>query len=158
MTLFIKLEEGSPMGHPIVESNFRKIFSKTSFPKYFTPSVVEPLGYGIYDFAAQPEIGKYQKVVEVAPVKDEQGIYRQTWSIVDMDDEEKALEDERKEQEVRAKRDWELTKTDWTVLADSPLTDVQISEMTTYRQALRDITDHANFPYLDDADWPTKPV
>ena len=31
------------------------------------------------------------------------------------------------------------------------------SAMTTYRQALRDITAHADFPNLDDDDWPTKP-
>jgi hypothetical protein len=31
------------------------------------------------------------------------------------------------------------------------------TEMATYRQALRDITGHANFPYLEDADWPVKP-
>jgi hypothetical protein len=29
--------------------------------------------------------------------------------------------------------------------------------MTSYRQALRDITSHANWPNLTDADWPTKP-
>jgi hypothetical protein len=27
----------------------------------------------------------------------------------------------------------------------------------TYRQALRDITTHANWPNLADSDWPTKP-
>jgi hypothetical protein len=27
-----------------------------------------------------------------------------------------------------------------------------------YRQALRDITDHVNFPYLADEDWPVKPA
>ena len=27
----------------------------------------------------------------------------------------------------------------------------------TYRQALRDISTHANWPDLDDSDWPTKP-
>lgn len=27
----------------------------------------------------------------------------------------------------------------------------------TYRQALRDITAHANWPNLADSDWPTKP-
>lgn len=27
----------------------------------------------------------------------------------------------------------------------------------TYRQALRDITTHANWPDLADSDWPTKP-
>jgi hypothetical protein len=29
--------------------------------------------------------------------------------------------------------------------------------MTTYRQALRDITTHADWPNLADSDWPTKP-
>lgn len=29
--------------------------------------------------------------------------------------------------------------------------------MTTYRQALRDITAHDNWPNLEGADWPTKP-
>jgi len=29
--------------------------------------------------------------------------------------------------------------------------------MTTYRQALRDITDHSNWPNLQEADWPVKP-
>ena len=31
------------------------------------------------------------------------------------------------------------------------------SEMATYRQALRDITTHENWPNLEDADWPTEP-
>jgi len=153
MTLFIKLEDGSPVGHPVVESNFRKIFPQTSFPRYFTPEVVEPLGYGIYDYANQPEPGKHQKVVEVDPVKDEQGIYRQTWSIVDMDDEEKAVEDNRKAVEVRNERRGRLAETDFYALSDVTMS----SEMTTYRQALRDITDHENFPYLTEDDWPTKP-
>jgi len=38
-------------------------------------------------------------------------------------------------------------------LSDNTLT----TEMATYRQALRDITSHDNFPNLSDADWPTKP-
>jgi len=31
------------------------------------------------------------------------------------------------------------------------------AEMTTYRQALRDITTHSNWPNLEEGDWPTKP-
>lgn len=27
-----------------------------------------------------------------------------------------------------------------------------------YRQALRDITSHVNFPFLNEEDWPVKPV
>ena len=54
---------------------------------------------------------------------------------------------------VRTQRDAKLAETDWTGLSDVTMS----AEMTTYRQALRDITAHANFPYLDDDDWPTKP-
>jgi hypothetical protein len=47
------------------------------------------------------------------------------------------------------------------LLADTDyfaLTDVTMdAAMTTYRQALRDITDHADWPNLADDDWPTKP-
>ena len=53
----------------------------------------------------------------------------------------------------RTKRDTLLAETDWMALSDVTMT----AEMTTYRQALRDITTHANWPNLDEADWPTKP-
>ena len=53
----------------------------------------------------------------------------------------------------RTKRDTLLAETDWTGMSDVTMA----SEMTTYRQALRDITAHANWPNLEDADWPTKP-
>jgi len=53
----------------------------------------------------------------------------------------------------RTKRDGLLAETDWMALSDVTMT----AEMTTYRQALRDITSHANWPNLGEADWPTKP-
>ena len=54
----------------------------------------------------------------------------------------------------RATRDTKLAETDWTALSDVTMS----AEMTTYRQSLRDITSHANWPNLEDADWPVKPV
>ena len=53
----------------------------------------------------------------------------------------------------RATRDAKLAETDFYALTDVTLT----AEMTTYRQALRDITTHANWPNLNDDDWPAKP-
>ena len=53
----------------------------------------------------------------------------------------------------RTKRDGLLADTDYFALTDVTMD----AAMTTYRQALRDVTDHANWPNLDDADWPTKP-
>ena len=53
----------------------------------------------------------------------------------------------------REKRNQLIAETDYFALTDVTLT----AEMTTYRQALRDITSHANWPNLSDGDWPTKP-
>ena len=53
----------------------------------------------------------------------------------------------------REKRDQLLVETDWWGASDNTMTAAQ----TTYRQALRDITDHANWPNLTANDWPIKP-
>lgn len=62
-------------------------------------------------------------------------------------------------QTVRERRNSFLQITDWTQVADSPLTDAKKAEWVTYRQTLRDIM--ANLPAdLDDPDdvvWPTAP-
>ena len=46
-----------------------------------------------------------------------------------------------------------LAETDFYALSDVTMTDA----MTTYRQALRDLPSHSNWPNLEDSDWPTKP-
>ena len=53
----------------------------------------------------------------------------------------------------RTKRNGLLAETDYFALTDVTMD----AAMTSYRQALRDITAHANWPNLADADWPTKP-
>ena len=50
-----------------------------------------------------------------------------------------------------------LSDSDWTQFNDSPLTDEAKALWVTYRTALRDITSHANWPNLEEADWPVKP-
>lgn len=50
----------------------------------------------------------------------------------------------------RSKRDALIAATDWWASSDLTMTDGQ----TAYRQALRDITAHDNWPELADADWP----
>lgn len=53
----------------------------------------------------------------------------------------------------RTKRDGLLAETDYFALTDVTMD----AAMTSYRQALRDIALHANWPNLEEADWPTKP-
>ncbi len=68
--------------------------------------------------------------------------------------EEQAWADGQAERDLaalRAERNQLLADTDYLALSDNTLS----TEMTTYRQALRDITD--SYTSLDDVVWPTKP-
>ena len=70
--------------------------------------------------------------------------------------------------EFREKRNRKLEASDWTQMADSPLSDSKKAEWATYRQALRDLPqkwasnvdqDTVN-PFNSDVEWsyPTKPT
>jgi len=48
-----------------------------------------------------------------------------------------------------------LAETDWTQTLDAPLSDADQLKYKTYRQALRDLTTHENWPELNEEDWPT---
>ena len=61
--------------------------------------------------------------------------------------------DERVSKSIRTKRDKLLAETDWWASSDLTMT----ADQTAYRQALRDITEHSNFPYLNEEDWPVHP-
>ena len=53
----------------------------------------------------------------------------------------------------RRTRDNLLVETDWMANSDVTMAD----NWKTYRQALRDLPTHSNWPNLEDSDWPTKP-
>lgn len=56
---------------------------------------------------------------------------------------------------IREERNKKLLDSDWTQLADSPLTNQKQTEWQIYRQSLRDITTQLN-PFS--IEWPTPPV
>lgn len=65
--------------------------------------------------------------------------------------------DQKSESNNRAKRDRILGRSDWTQVPDSPLSEEKKTEFQAYRQALRDLPTHANWPNLNDEDWPVMP-
>lgn len=59
---------------------------------------------------------------------------------------------------MRQRRNLLLTDCDWTVGADSPLSDSKKTEWQTYRQALRDIpANNSSISSKQDVTWPSKP-
>jgi len=59
---------------------------------------------------------------------------------------------------MRSKRDDLLARTDWTQMADSPLSVAQKTAWATYRQALRDLpTTYSEATDKSEVTWPVKP-
>jgi len=105
-----------------------------------------------------------QEVVEAHPVE-LSGVWTQQWNVVDKFStytDEDGVVHTKEEQEtaaqdildrttagsVRLSRDELLVSTDFHALTDTDMTE----EMTTYRQALRDVPQQEGFP--DEIDWP----
>jgi hypothetical protein len=59
---------------------------------------------------------------------------------------------------MRALRNSLLNSCDWINNADVTMSDEKKAEWVAYRQALRDITSHPNFPNLLFEDWPEEPA
>jgi len=65
--------------------------------------------------------------------------------------------DDRAAEANRSTRDAKLAETDWMTMRSADTSTPVPSAWHTYRQALRDITSHSNWPNLYEADWPTEP-
>ena len=125
-----------------------------SLPSQWSDSVLDALNV---DFVVQKEIPNYdsalQKVELDTTATQVNGEWVQDWTILTMTDEEQAEHDVQSRAAVRQHRDALLQQTDFYALSDVTTP----AEIAVYRQALRDITTHANFPNLAEADWPVKP-
>lgn len=58
---------------------------------------------------------------------------------------------------TRDMRNLKLQESDWVVTKALESGGAVAADWVTYRQALRDLPEHANWPFLEDADWPTSP-
>lgn len=155
MTFLIKLENQTPVAYPVTKENFLSLFPRTSFPAFLSPDDIEPFGYGLYDFSSQPELGRHEKAVEIAPERNSYGIWQQTWAVEEINAEEKAEADEEKSANVRAERNYKLQLCDWTQLGDSPLSQSDKEAWTAYRQDLRNVPRQEGFPW--DVIWHQEP-
>ena len=150
--MLIKIENGKPVGNPVLEDNLRLLYPNVSFPLVMTTSDVEPFGFGLYEFSPEPQLTQWQKAVEVDPVQNGDGIWVQTWIVEPLTPSEKA----QKESEMKAanKRIAEasLRDSDWSVLPDVALQNK--AEWESYRASLREI---AINPPIEVGAWPAPP-
>ena len=155
----IAILDGSTVGEI---ADHKSLFPNTSFPKsgpdvtwLATNSCAEVVTFLAFDSATQTCDG-------VDPYLDSGKVY--TRRVTDMTSDEQAAvvtaDNAAAATRNRAERDRRLAQTDYMALSDVSMS----AEVTTYRQALRDITSHANWPNLvypdmdgTGGDWPAKP-
>ena len=153
------------------QGEVRKMHTNTSLPRVWDADTCEFLGIDPVLAAPKPDASAaYKQVGRNGAVQDDNDnwveAYAETDMFADTTDEEGVTTTKAEHEvayqsrldadaatDVRSNRVRLLAETDWMGMSDVTMS----SDMTTYRQALRDITDHSNFPMLEAADWPVKP-
>ncbi len=143
----------------------RRDHPNMSIPRLWNDGVCDALNVDPVLPGARPTPGQYQNVVRDGVEQNDSGDWVEKWVVADMfsDDADstkaekeaayQATLDENTATQNRTARNEKLAGTDFWGMSDMTMS----AEMTTYRQALRDITTHSNWPNLEEGDWPTKP-
>ena len=148
------IENGAVAQYPYSTGDLKRANPQTSFPSQISDASL--LEYGVHRvfFATQPEVTATQVLEEGTPVfSTEDQRWTQTFAVRDMSAEEVASRNDAQAAQIRAERNTKLAASDWTQVADAP---VDQAAWAAYRQALRDITAQAGFPW--DVQWPEMPT
>jgi len=144
--MYVKITNGSVEQYPYTLGNLRRDNPNVSFPKTVPESTLNDYGVFKVEEAEKPAFDVLTQSISEANPAMVDGKWTQQWTISDRSEDQAATN-------VRAHRASLLSDTDYLALSDNTLS----AEMAAYRQALRDITAHENFPYLEESDWPVKP-
>jgi hypothetical protein len=156
-------------GEVKTQGEWRQANKHISLPRVWTATTLTDLGLTAVLAAPKPDCTDLEQVMGNGVTTDAKGNTVEAWSVVDKfadtTDEDGVVTTKAehetaytarlvadKETGIRTDRDSRIALTDWTGMSDVTMS----AEMTTYRQALRDITAHANFPDLKTEDWPTE--
>ena len=140
-------------GQVMLESELRQWAKDNDGPSWeqTTPEVLEALGADPVLEGPQAQPTRYQVAFRDG-VQEIEGQWFTKYSVADMDAEAIAAKDAEQAKNVRQQRTEKHKDCDWTQLADAP---VDKAAWATYRQALRDVTKQAGFPW--DIQWPVAP-
>lgn len=152
--MFVKATNNQIDQYPYTVGDLRRDNPNTSFPKHVSEATMANFGMFPVGYEAAPEYDPMTHRLQhssVPVLKD--GSWVLTKAVVALTAVQIADRDSAKAKEVREQRSKLLAETDWMALSDNTMT----PEWAAYRQALRDISSHVNFPHLEEADWPVKP-
>ena len=157
-------------GEVKTQGQWRAAFPNVSMPKVWNQSTLDALNLDPVLAGPAATTTAYQTSVRDGVEQDSNGNWVEKYVARDMFTDytdEDGVSHTKSQQEVayqasldantaaahRTTRDIKLAETDFYALSDVTMS----TEMQTYRQALRDLPTHSNWPYLEDSDWPTKP-
>jgi len=180
--MFVKITNGQVAQYPYTVGDLRRDNSNVSFPKNIPTSVMARYGMYPVDYQDAPEYNPMTHRIQHSNLPEREitrytteedatnpetgevdadqvglPIYSGRWiitkTVAALTEEQIAQRNAQAANDNRKKRNELLAATDYFALSDVTMS----TEMTTYRQALRDITTHESWPNLVDANWPTKP-
>jgi hypothetical protein len=156
-------------GEVKTQGEWRAAFKNMSLPKVWTSNVCDAMNIDPVLASPAATTSAYQTSVRDGVEQDSSGNWVEKYVAQDMfaDTTVDGVTTTKAEHEAayqaeldattaaghRSTRNSLLAETDWTAMSDVTMAD----NMKTYRQALRDLPTHSNWPNLEDADWPTKP-
>ena len=154
--MFVKVNNDQAEIYPYTIGMLRKDNPNTSFPKNLSDELLAEYGMYRVESGTPPEFNEItqQLIQDALPtlIASKRVI---NWAVVDKDQDQIDRDTQAKAETVRSQRNGLLLKSDWTQLADAPLTADQKTAWATYRQALRDITEQTSFPI--NITWPESP-
>lgn len=150
--MLVKAQDNEILEYPYSLEKFRADNPTISFPKEISSDTLASNGVFSVGYQPAPDYDPTtHKVVVSSQPSLVEGLWKLTKTVVAMTEIEISDYNNKKAAEARRIRDQKLSATDWCALSDVTMS----SEMTTYRQALRDIPQQAGFPHS--ITWPTKP-
>lgn len=152
--MYVKIANGAVEQYPYTLGNLRRDNPNVSFPKNPTDEMLADWGVYPVTYTDPPSSNEAtQNVTLDATPTLNNSVWELGWTVTDKTATEIQEYNDAIAAANRNDRDARLSETDFYALSDVTMS----AAMTTYRQALRDITAHANWPHLNDSDWPTKP-
>lgn len=151
---YVKTEGGVAKTYPYTTQDLKRDNPNVSFPKIITPSILESFEVFSVTTLDVPDYSKATQKISERDLPDKiSNSWVLDWNVSNMSVDEILVYNTKQADLNRQKRNQLLSETDYFALSDVTMT----SEMASYRQALRDLPSHSNWPNLDEADWPTKP-
>jgi hypothetical protein len=151
--MFALIENGTVKKYPYSLYEIQRANLNTSFPSTVSDETMAEYGAMRVYYATQPVLSDTQVLEEDPPVfSNEDQRWTQVWRVREMTAEEVTQRFDSAASAVRQQRNEKLKDSDWTQITDAT---ADKAAWATYRQALRDVTAQAGFPWT--ITWPDAP-